>query len=380
MVTPIVADGGSVRLKSKMRILHIVSGMQKASGVTVFVENLARELRAYGHDVAVMTRDRPCELDGFKLVHVHGLWDPFLHAAAKKSRKLGIPIVWSPHGMLQKWALKNKWWKKFAALALYQWRDLHSAALLHATAQSEVEDIRRIGLRNKIVTAPLGVRISDGDIGLGRRSRSTADVKTLLFVSRVQRKKGLPNLIEAWSRLPEDLRKDWQIRIVGPDQDGHVSELKAQCDRLGIGWYDCQMQSNNRTIEQSNIIFVGPKYDSDLAAEYANADLFVLPTHSENFGSVVIEALAHGVPVITTKEAPWSELEEFKCGWWIDDNVDALTDSLRAAIKQSEQSNNRTILQEMGHRGHQLVLNRYAWSAVCDKMVRGYEEVLNDGT
>ena len=359
-----------------MKVLHVTTGMRKASGVTTFVDNVTAELKERGVEVSVVMKE--ADLASCDVVHIHGLWSPLLHHASGWARRNGIPVVWSPHGMLQKWALRNKWWKKFVAIALYQWRDLHSAALLHATAQSEVEDIRRLGLRNKVVVAPLGVRIegkSKSEVVVEHRS-----VKTLLFVSRVQRKKGLPNLIEAWSRLPEDLRKDWQIRIVGPDQDGHVSELKAQCDRLGISWYDCQMQSNNRTIEQSNIIFVGPKYDSDLAAEYDNADLFVLPTHSENFGSVVIEALAHGVPVITTKEAPWSELEEFKCGWWIDDNVDALTDSLRAAIKQSERSNNRTILQEMGHRGHQLVLNRYAWSAVCDKMVRGYEEVLNDGT
>lgn len=357
-----------------MNICHIVSGMQKASGVTVFVGNLARELRMCGYNVAVMTRDRPCELDGVEIVHIHGLWDPFLHATAKRARKFGIPIVWSPHGMLQKWALKNKWWKKLAALAVYQWRDLHSAALLHATAQSEVEDIRRLGLRNKVVTASLGVRILDGDVGLCRRSRSTADVKTLLFVSRVQRKKGLPNLIEAWSRLSQDLRKGWQIRIVGPDQDNHTAELKSQCDCLGLTYSDGATSAADLDLRpRPNITFVGPKYDSDLDAEYSNADLFVLPTHSENFGSVVIEALAHGVSVITTKEAPWAELEEFKCGWWIDDTVEALT----AALQEACGAEGLRALPEMGRRGRELVEKCYTWLAVCDKMVRGYEEVLN---
>ena len=375
--------GGLVRRKVKVRIVHIVSGMQKASGVTVFVENLARELRACGHNVAVMTRDRPCELDGFEMAHIHGLWDPFLHAVARKAHKLGIPIVWSPHGMLQKWALRNKWWKKLAALAVYQWRDLHSAALLHATAQSEVEDIRRLGLRNKVITAPLGVRISDGDVGLCCRSRSTADVKTLLFVSRVQRKKGLPFLIEAWSLLSQDLRKRWRIRIVGPDQDNHIAELKSKCDCLGLTYSDGANSVINLDLRpRSNITFVGPKYDADLAAEYDNADLFVLPTHSENFGSVVIEALAHGVPVITTKQAPWAELEEFKCGWWIDDTVDALVRTLKEALflHCKTTTSDSDMLAQMGERGRAFVEKRYTWSAVCDRMVRGYEEVLNDGT
>ena len=351
-----------------MRILHIVTGMQKASGVTVFVAELTAELRALGHEVAVVTRNEGLDVSKlpYDVVHIHGLWDPWLHKWSCAARKAGIPVVWSPHGMLQKWALKNKWWKKFAALALYQWRDLHSASLLHATAQSEVEDIRRIGLHNKVVVAPLGVRLPLERI----RTFKHSNIRTLLFVSRVQRKKGLPNLIEAWSRLPQDLRNGWQVRIVGPEQDGHVAELKAQCDSLGVSWYDCQLQSNSRTIEQSNIIFAGPKYDAELVSEYANADLFVLPTHSENFGSVVIEALAHGDPVITTKEAPWTELEEFKCGWWIDDNVDALTVALREALETSILD-----LDLLGRNGRALVEERYIWSAVCDKIVQGYESI-----
>ena len=367
-----------------MKILQVVTGMQKASGVTVFVENLAAELRARGHEVDVLTKTAfnstessvPSNatlhqnLSSYDLVHIHGLWDWWLHRWAVAAHKAGVKVVWSPHGMLQKWALRNKWWKKFAALALYQWRDLHVAALLHATAQSEVEDIRRLGLKNKVVVAPLGVRIDEKFGSLDVSRFRGEGKKTLLFVSRVQRKKGLPNLIEAWSRLPEELRKNWQVRIVGPEQDGHVSELKAQCDRLGISWYDCLLRSNNRTVEQSNIIFVGPKYDAELATEYVNADLFVLPTHSENFGSVVIEALAYGVPVICTKAAPWAELEEFKCGWWIDDNVDVLTAALQKATSTSGPD-----LDLLGRNGRALVEERYTWSAVCDKMVRGYEEI-----
>lgn len=361
-----------------MKVLHVISGLQKASGVTTFVEALVCELKKRGVEADVLTKGNPVRIEGCSLVHIHGLWDPFLHVAAKVARTAGVPVVWSPHGMLQKWALKNKWWKKLPALMLYQWRDLRSAALLHATARSEVDDIRRLKLKNKIVVAPLGVRFTDEDIGLGRRSGSTEDAKTLLFVSRVQRKKGLPNLIEAWSRLPQDLRKGWQIRVVGPDQDNHIAELKAQCDRLGLTYKDETIHCTTTTPDY-DFAFTGPKYDSELDAEYSNADLFVLPTHSENFGSVVIEALAHGVPVITTKEAPWAELEEFKCGWWIDDNVDALAAALKEALSRhcTTTASDYDSLSQMGERGRALVAERYTWPAVCDKMIEGYMEVLN---
>ena len=176
-----------------MKILHIVTGLQKASGVTTFVENVVAELRMLGHEVDVVTREGLVEsrsrtmvgggvssaplsggqgtgrstyfhvstLKSYDLVHIHGLWDLWLHRWAKVARKAGVKVVWSPHGMLTPWALKYKWWKKFAALALYQWNDLRHADALHVTAASEVADVRRLGLKNKIIVAPLGVTLPE---------------------------------------------------------------------------------------------------------------------------------------------------------------------------------------------------------------------------
>jgi glycosyltransferase involved in cell wall biosynthesis len=112
---------------------------------------------------------------------------------------------------------------------------------------------------------------------------------------------------------------------------------------------------------------------------YDRADLFVLPTYSENFGIVVAEALWAGVPVITTKGTPWSELEEYKCGKWIDlpaegsnpSAWDALDNALAGAMLMSEKE-----LGEMGERGKKLVEEKYAWEAVCGAMVKGYKEIL----
>ena len=251
--------------------------------------------------------------------------------------------------MLTPWAMNNKKWKKSLGWWLYQRKDLARSDMLHATAQSEVDDIRRMGLDNRVFVAPLGVTLSS------LRTWRGGAKKTLLFVSRVQRKKGLLNLASAWSCLKYET-SNWRVRIVGPDQEGHVQEVKAECERLGIldDWE-----------------FVGPKYGEDLQNEYNNADLFVLPTYSENFGSVVVEALSHCVPVITTKGAPWGEIAEENCGWWIGVGVEPLAQALREALALSDAERH-----EMGKRGRRLVEEKYTWNAVVRRMVNGYKSLI----
>lgn len=362
-----------------MRLLHVITGMQKAAGTSVFCGEICNRLVAVGHEVAIAVVDknaadcycidhriklisiaklfsdlRILKPTGFDIVHIHAIWSPILHSVSNWAHASKIPVVWSPHGMLTPWAMRHKWWKKFPAWWLYQKRDLHRAALLHATAESEVGDIRRMGLKNKVVVAPLGTNINNR----AEHAECVGGKGTLLFVSRVQRKKGLLNLARAWAMLPKELRAGWCVRIVGPDQEGHTAEVSAECERLNVA---------------GDWTFVGPKYGEDLRREYAGADLFVLPTHSENFGSVVIEALAHGVPVITTKGAPWKELVERQCGWWVDVGVDPLVVALKHAMSYDDAQ-----LREMGARGRELVEEKYNWNAVVKAMVKGYAAILKE--
>ena len=369
-----VANGKSCF--SEMKILHVIIGFGKAAGTSVFCGELCNELARNGHDVTLAVRD-PNETNRYQvdssvrvesidsilsdeskyipdIAHFHVIWLPVMHKLCKWAKRNKVPVVWSPHGTLTPWAIKYHWWKKWPIWWLFQKRDLAYARLLHATAQSEVEDFRRMGLKNPACLAPLGVRIEDRVEHVER----VEGEKVLLFVSRVQKKKGLVNLVNAWTVLPQEVKKGWKVRIVGPDQENHTAELVALCNERGVS---------------QDFEFVGPKFGDELQREYAMADLFVLPTHSENFGSVVVEALAHGLPVITTKGAPWAEIETARCGWWIDIGVEPLISALQTALMLNDKERH-----EMGLRGRKLVKEKYTWAAVVKTMEQAYESVLSD--
>ncbi len=140
-----------------------------------------------------------------------------------------------------------------------------------------------------------------------------------LFLSRVHPQKGLPMLIKAWATVQPE---NWELVIAGPDEDGHRIELAAMIRQAGL---------------EEDVRFVGPVSDADKWPLYRSADLLVLPTHSENFGLVIAEALAAEVSVITTKGGPWEHLETYGCGGWADVNVEALATSLGQAIALSDE-------------------------------------------
>ena len=167
----------------------------------------------------------------------------------------------------------------------------------------------------------------------------------------------------------------------------YEAKVKARILELGMSYQDTDgsvhRNSSTPSLPHSytspNFIFTGPLNDDAKWDAYDRADLFVLPTYSENFGIVVAEALWAGVPVITTKGTPWSELEEYKCGKWIDlpaegsnpSTWEALDNALVSVMAMSDAERG-----EMGMRGKKLVEEKYTWDAVCKAMVRGYESCL----
>ena len=177
-----------------MNILHVTAGIQETCGVSRFVMETARAQMALEHRVCVVTSmtcgypvgevdvrltQDPTTVD-FQpdIVHLHSLWSPYIHRMARWSRERNIPYILSPHGTLTRWALRYKWWKKWPALLLYQYNDLRKASGFHVTVKEEVEDVRRLWLKQPVVVAPLGVDILSGE-------SISAKTKDILFLGRI---------------------------------------------------------------------------------------------------------------------------------------------------------------------------------------------------
>lgn len=284
---------------------------------------------------------------GFDIVHIHGTWTPILAVASFLASSKGIPVVVSPHGCLERWALQHRGSKKKLALALYQRRIFSNASMMVATARQEFESIRCLGIETPVAVIPNGVDMPPV------LTHSQVGERKILFLSRIHPKKGLPDLIAAWAlvRQPE-----WRVVIAGPDEDGHLEELRAQIDSLGL---------------EGDFEFTGLVTGDRKEALFAEADVFVLPTYSENFGIAVAEALARGLPVITTTGAPWEDIETWRCGWWVQPGVDGVARALVAAMKTP-----RAELSEMGQRGVQLVKEKYSWDQIGRDALAAYRWML----
>jgi glycosyltransferase involved in cell wall biosynthesis len=332
------------RLAEALTAAGVEVGLWSPDGSVATTPYLAagsRVIRLTGGLVAAARGFGPVDL-----IHDNGLWLPHHHALAVLAGRLGVPRLVSTRGMLEPWALRHKRWKKHLAWMLYQRRDLCRAAGHHATSCVEGDNLRRLALGVPIAVVPNGV-----DVPTAVRPAGPAvdGRRVALFLGRLYPVKGLPLLIEAWARVRP---AGWRLRIAGPDEGGHRRQLEALIATYGLGG----------EVHLTGEVAVGEK-----AAVFGDADLFLLPSHSESFGMAVAEALAHGVPVVTTMAVPWPELAAQGCGWRIEPSVAGVAEGLRAATALDAHA-----LDAMGRQGREWMLADFAWPAVAERMLAAY--------
>lgn len=363
-----------------MKILHYIPSLDRSSGgTTAYMQLLSKELgklaelhiathssnnsvvveKCQIHNIATFKHIMQIKKDWLKLlrtihpdvVHINCCWIPSCALTQKWAQEEGYKVVLSPHGMLEPWIMKRHYWtRKLPALLLYQKKAIRSVDCLHATAISEKENLERLGYKDHIAVIPNGI-----DVGNIPMKSSWERKKNILFLSRLHPKKGINFLIEAVASLKDEMN-GYQIYIAGEGDADYINKLKSLADKLGIS---------------SIITFIGGVYDDRKWQLYRDADLFVLPTHSENFGIVVAEALACGTPVITTKGTPWQELEANQCGWWTEIGTNATTDALRDFLSLSAHD-----LETMGRKGRKLIEDKYSAKKMAEDMIKLYKSVI----
>ena len=364
-VLGICAGVASAGVDVRIHSLYGVSGSTKVpkeidcpNCVSAIYPCSAIPFRKFGRSPQMYAALKKAAMDA-DVLHSHNLWMmpnlyPFLAIRfANRARATKCKLVTSPHGTLTPFALQISRWKKKIMWLYGQGAAIHATDMFHATCKEEYDDIRRLGFRQPVVLASMGVSIPD----LTSLHKPSAGRRSILYLSRIHSDKRLDLLLDAWARL-EGKHQDWDLNIYGPLSGEFPPTMIEYARKLGL----------------KRAYFRGEGLGSDKAKVYRDADVFVLPTHTENFGLVVAEALACGTPAITTEGAPWQKLHEHGCGWWVRETIDGVYDALKDAMMKSREE-----LCAMGELGRKWMESEYSWQGVGDKLASAYKWIVHGG-
>lgn len=284
------------------------------------------------------------------IVHVNCCWLPACAAVQRIAQKRGYKVVLTPHGMLEPWIIKRHYWtRKVPALWLYQKAAVQMADCVQATAESERDNLLKLGYNSNIKVVRLGIDAESIEM-----KRSWKKSRQILFLSRVHVKKGINFLVEAADVLRNELQ-GYKILVAGEGDADYVEAMKRMiCDR-GL---------------QDIVQLIGGVYGDEKWRLFQTSDFFVLPTHSENFGLAIAESLASGTPVITTVGTPWSDLNSSEAGAWIEIGTEPLVETLRRFLSLSEDE-----LETMGRNGRKLIETKYSAHVMAEQMMEVYKSV-----
>ncbi|WP_374460811.1 glycosyltransferase [Chryseobacterium taeanense] len=296
------------------------------------------------------------------IVHQHSLWTS-QSVITSILRNNGAKTIIAPHGTLAEHALKNSKLKKKIALSLFEMKNLEKASVLHATSEYEIEDFRKLGLKNPIAYIENGigskVLLQKGN---GDRFKSKyqlpKDKKILLYLSRITPKKGLDMLLPAISELQEKFN-DWILVIVGNNEFDYQVEVEAMINAL---------QLNDK------VFIIEPQFGSAKYDVFDASDFFILPSYSEGSPMVVVEALAYGLPVITTKSSSWRDLNDFHTGFWVDINKDHIKHALNSMTDLSDEE-----LNQYRNNAKKLIKKKYLWDEISKKTIELYQWIAFEG-
>lgn len=292
------------------------------------------------------------------VIHSHGLWMYPTGVANKVSRKTKVPYVISPHGMLDEWIMKKSPFKKRLALKLFEKSNIAEANCIHALTDAEAVSIRNVGYKGPIFIQPNGISLPDISETAQRDIRDYDGVmlesnkKRLLFLGRIDRKKGIKQLIDAWEVI--SLKKGWELLICGWGEQDLIQEVQAAASR------------------SEDIYYLGPKFSEEKKLVFGGVDAFILPSFSEGLPMTVLEAWSYEKPVIMSKNCNLDLGFEYNAAIQVSPTVDSIACVLENVFDRGD-------LSEVGRNGRVLAENLFGWEGISDNFASLYRWLNGDG-
>ena len=390
-----------------MRVLHVIQAMSKKfGGPQTVLYDLAKYQVKNGLDVEIATTNvdtpsggildvstnRPVEWCGtkihyfpvqsslllfsvqlrsslqnhcanFDIIHIHGLYRFPITYAAYQARKQKVPYIMTPHGSLDPFLYQQSSRSLFLKRLYERWFELpnlHAASAIHYTAEEERQRASFLGLRAPSFIVPNGIDWQRFEQLPSRGKFRTAwklgdDTPLALFLGRINFKKGLDLLIPAFAEVQRQFPRAI-LAIVGPENDDYGQKVR--------GW----VAEHNLN---KSVLFIGHREGEEVLQAYVDADLFVLPSHTENFGMTVVEAMACGTPTVISDQVNiHREVSQGGSCLVTRCNVDEIAETMCTLLANPERC------REMGTAGRKLAQDKYSWPKIVDAMTAEYEKAI----